>query len=93
MSPSDPVGGISGGSRGREGMTPTARVTPGPGLMDREDADLIFEAVNACIRLNPDNPLSAAEGLEALVRAAYDREEGRGGRDDLKVALSRVTGR
>jgi len=35
-------------------------------LNDKANADLIVAAVNACIKLNPDNPMAVAEALPEL---------------------------
>lgn len=45
---------------------------------DREDSEqsanahLIVSAVNACIKLNPDNPMAVAEGIPALYEACKE---------------------
>ena len=68
-------------SKGRE--TEVATIHPQPNNQDFANAQLIVEAVNACIKLNPDNPLAVAqsisdlyEALKELLKLAYDYEPG-----------------
>jgi len=56
----------------QHGNTDTGEMTPHSELV--ANANLIAAAVNACILLNPDNPLAAAESIKDMreARAMYD---------------------
>ena len=58
---------------GHEAVALFAQRTPhGPDPERRANTELAVAAVNAMFALNPTDPLSAAQGLEALVKAASE---------------------
>ena len=56
---------------------PIAEMRWGAGIYEdaqRANANLIVEAVNACIKLNPDNPLAVAQSISALYEALKEAQ-------------------
>ena len=68
---------------------------------NKDNANLIAAAVNACIKLNPDDPMTVAEAINDMSEAlqtAYDRLRGRSYYSDnecvkiIRKAIDRAKG-